>query len=203
MTQGAAVSCFVRAFVLTGNELFLKIAHEASKPLMIEIKHGGVAYVDKNGIWLEETPSPFSPSHVLNGFIYAIEGLFDLFCISEDSKIFNILEETILTLKKNIKKYDSGYWSFYQLNPALLAPLRYHMLHVQQLSFLYKVTEEDIFREYAVRFNTYMRSQKNCLISRICGNMLYLNALFKMQGVRAFPYITRRITEITANKILD
>jgi hypothetical protein len=160
MTQGAAVSCFVRAFVLTGNELFLKIAHEASKPLMIEIKHGGVAYVDKNGIWLEETPSPFSPSHVLNGFIYAIEGLFDLFCISEDSKIFNILEETILTLKKNIKKYDSGYWSFYQLNPALLAPLRYHMLHVQQLSFLYKVTEEDIFREYAVRFNTYMRSQK-------------------------------------------
>ena len=202
MTQGVAISCSVRAFILTGNKVFLKIAHETSRPLMTEIKHGGVAYVDEDGIWLEEAPSN-PPSHILNGFIYAVTGLFDLFCVSEDSKIFNILEEAVLTLKKNIKKYDSGYWSFYQLNPALLAPMSYHMLHVQQLSFLYEITEENIFREYAARFNTYMESQKNYLMSRIRGNMLYLNALFKMKGLRAFPYITRRITDITANKILD
>jgi hypothetical protein len=202
LTQGVAVSCFVRASILTGNELFLKIAREASRPLVTEIKHGGVVYVDEDGIWFEEAPSN-PPSHILNGFIYAITGLFDLFCVSEDSKIFNILEEAVLTLKKNIKKYDSGYWSFYQLNPALLAPMSYHMLHVQQLSFLYEITEENIFREYAVRFNTYMRSKRNYLMSRICGNMLYLNALFKTQGVRVLPYVIKRIIDIATNKVLD
>jgi len=202
MTQGLAVSCFVRAFVLTGNELFLKIAHEASKPLMIETKHGGVAYVDEDGIWLEEVLSN-PPSHILNGFIYAITGLFDLFCISEDTLVEKILKEGIFTLRKNTGKYDSGNWSIYQLNPALLAPLNYHMLHVQQLSFLYKVTGENIFKEYAVRFNTYMKSQKNYLMSRIHGNMLYLNALFKMQGIYAFPYVIKRTTDIAANKVLD
>jgi len=202
MTQGVAVSCFVRAFILTGNELFLKIADEASRPLVTEVKHGGVAYVDEDGIWLEEAPSN-PPSHILNGFIYALMGLFDLFCVSKDTLVEKILMEVIFTLRKNIEKYDSGYWSLYQLNPALLAPLSYHMLHVQQLYFLYKVTGENIFREYAVRFNTYMGSQKNYLMSRIRGNMLYLNALFKMQGVRVLPYVIKRITDIATNKVLD
>ncbi|TDA37324.1 MAG: hypothetical protein DSO07_12695 [Thermoproteota archaeon] len=202
MTQGVAVSCFVRAFILTGNDLFLKIAYEASKPLMIEIRHGGVAYTDEDGIWLEEAPSPSSPSHILNGFIYGIMGLFDLFCISKDTHVEKILKEGILTLRKNIKRYDSGYWSLYQLNPALLAPLRYHMLHIQQLSFLYKITGESIFREYAIKFNNYAKSQKNYIMSRICGNMLYLNALFRMQGAHAFSYITRRIADIVANNLI-
>ncbi|MGB9622952.1 MAG: D-glucuronyl C5-epimerase family protein [Candidatus Bathyarchaeia archaeon] len=202
MTQGVAISCFIRAFVLNGSSLFLNAAREASRPLTVEVEHGGVSCYDENGdLWIEEVPSK-PPSHILNGFIYALMGLFDLFSITGDSHIEDILKKGISTLGRNIHKYDSGFWSLYQLTPALFAPLSYHDLHIRQLIFLYRITKWQIFRDYAIKFNTYMKSQKNYLLSKTVGNILYLNALFKMQRLHAFPYVLWRITDITTNKIL-
>jgi hypothetical protein len=198
MTQGLAVSGFVRAYLLTKDELFLKFAYEASKPLMIDVKLGGVAYRDQSGIWLEEAPPS---SHILNGFIYAILGLFVLFSITKDSRVQHFLETVILTLKKNIKKYDNGYWSLYQLSPPLIAPLDYHLLHVHQLFVLYKITDIDVFKEYAIRFYLYKENKHNLLKSRIHGNILSLKRWIKTLRLHAFHYMTLQTREIIYNKI--
>ena len=201
MTQGVVISSFIRSFLLSSDHFFLTAAQEALGPLMVGIEHGGVSYHDENGdLWLEEVPSN-PPSHILNGFIFALMGLFDLLSVTGDSLVEDILKKGVLTLKKNIRRYDSGYWSLYQLTPALLAPLDYHKLHIDQLLFLYKLTGEDIFRDCAVRFYVYMGRQRNYLISRILGNILYLNALFKMKSLNAVPYMLRRICQYFSDKI--
>jgi len=47
-----------------------------------------------------------------------------------------------------------------------------------------------------------MQKAKNYIMSRICGNILYLNAFFRMQRAHAFSYITRRIADIVANNLI-
>jgi len=78
MSQGQAISVFVRAYALTGELNWIKLAKKALKVLQTPIERGGVLCKDNIGLWLEEVPT-MPPSHILNGYIYAIFGVWDLF----------------------------------------------------------------------------------------------------------------------------
>ncbi len=78
---------------------------------------------DKQGIPLRDYGSTFgiqypslqAPPHVLNGFIFALFGLYDFYKLTHSEVALDLFNEGIETLKANLKRYDLGYWSRYDL----------------------------------------------------------------------------------------
>ena len=105
-------------------------------------------------LWIEEyLVEP--PSHILNGFVWALWGVRDFALWSRDAEAGAIFEEAVSTLQKNLGRYDAGFWSLYELTPAgprMLASPYYHRLHVIQLHVLHRLTGQSVFREYAERW---------------------------------------------------
>lgn len=149
MAQGEIISLYLRMYQILKDESFLNTAIQAYNYLKIDFKNGGVRRIDDNGdLWFEEYPSD-PPSYVLNGFIYTIFGLYDLFRITKDLDVKKDIDSCIITLKKNLYKYDSGYWSYYDLQKKELVRYYYQQnAHIPQLEILYKLTNELIFEKY-------------------------------------------------------
>ena len=203
MTQGLAVSCLVRQYILTKDIFFLKLAYETSRPLITDIKKGGCLWKEGEDLWLEEVPA-FPPPHILNGFIYGLLGLYDLYVIQKTSILEAYISKLIITLKRNIYKYDTGYWSKYQLNPSILATLSYHKLHIKQLFLLYQLSDIKLFKKYAIKFTLYMSRSSNYLKARLNGNIIYFNALIKQMKMHCIQYLSSRLIYfIVSNKNLD
>jgi len=93
MGQGQAISLLSRAFYHSGgNELYLKTAHSALKPFKVLSKNGGVLSKFMNlHPWYEEYPT-VPPIFILNGFMYSLIGLYDLFSLApNDSRVIHYL----------------------------------------------------------------------------------------------------------------
>lgn len=154
MAQGEIISFYLRMYQILKDETLLETAKKAYKFMKIEVKDGGVCRYDENGdLWFEEYPTTDKPSYVLNGFIYAIFGLFDLYRVTIDSEVKKDIDACILTLKKNIHIYDAGYWSYYDHYYKELVQYYYQKnVHPPQLEALYELTQETIFQKYAIKW---------------------------------------------------
>ena len=161
MAQGLAISVLLRAYQLIGNKTYLKTAEQAYNTFKVDVKNGGVKFVDDDGnVWLEEYAiSP--PPHILNGFIYAVFGIYDFYRVTRNKAVLDLWKKEIETLEKNLEKYDTGYWSLYNLTQDQPATKLYHELHIEQLIILYRLTKKEIFSEYATRWGKYLRSPLN------------------------------------------
>jgi len=154
MAQGEIISFYLRMYQILKDESLLETAQKAYKYMKIEVKDGGVCRYDEHGdLWLEEYPTNDRPSYVLNGFIYAVFGLFDLYRVTGDTEVKKDIDACILTLKKNIHTYDAGYWSYYDHYYKELVMYYYQKnVHVPQLEALFGLSKEPIFLKYAVKW---------------------------------------------------
>lgn len=150
MAIGEVMSVFLRMYQIEGDESYLNIAKKAYEFLKIDVADGGVRRLDENGyLWFEEYPSD-PPSYVLNGFIYTLFGLYDLYRVTGMVDVKNDIDECIRTLKDNLYRFDSGYWSNYDLRYRELVRYYYQRnVHVPQMKVLYGLTGEPIFLKYA------------------------------------------------------
>lgn len=158
LAQGQGISVLVRAFAETGEDRYLEAAAAAYQSLKIPMDQGGVIYTDPAGNpWIEEyILSP--PTHILNGFIWAIWGVYDYYLATGSSHAGQLFQSTIKTLKENLHLYDLGFWSLYELSDTklkMVASMFYHDLHIVQLQVLHQLSGEEIFQEYAVRWQGY------------------------------------------------
>jgi len=161
MAQGLAISVLIRAYQLTSDKKYLNAAEKACKVFEVDIADGGVIFIDEKGnAWIEEY-ALLPPPHVLNGFIFALFGLYDFYRVTKDEDALKLFEMGTKTLEKNIEKYDTGYWSLYNLLDKHPAAKSYHELHIKQLNVLYNLTKQEIFNEYATRWEKYYRSSQN------------------------------------------
>lgn len=164
LAQGHGVSLLLRAHALTESEKYVIAAQRAFVPLTRLINDGGVLFedADKN-LWIEEyLVRP--PTHILNGFIWALWGVFDYWLVSGDSTARHIFDRSVTTLLRNLDRYDTGYWSLYEQSGAqlkMLASPFYHRLHIVQLRVMGKLTGEAKFEEVAQRWEGYMRWRVN------------------------------------------
>lgn len=166
LAQGQGISLLVRAFIETKEDKYLSVAKKAFEALIKEIKEGGVLYVDRLGNrWLEEyLVEP--PSHVLNGFIWALWGVYDYFLATKEQEAYNLYQNCLKTLNENLHRYDNGYWSLYDLSNNWLKTIAspfYHKLHVVQLNILYELTGYNIFIEYSKKWYDYQKKKINIL----------------------------------------
>ena len=158
LAQGQGISLLVRASLVTGQERYGEAASAAFLALTKDIKEGGVTIVDSDGFfWIEEyLVDP--PSHILNGFIWALWGVLDYARWRDDADARRVFERSVATIKENLAKYDTGYWSLYEWpvgKVSMVASSYYHRLHITQLRVMHKLTNQPVFLEYAERWENY------------------------------------------------
>lgn len=160
MAQGEALSVLVRAHSMTGNEKFLNAAQKVWKIFRIAVEDGGViAFFPDSKPVIEEYPKSGETIAVLNGFIFAMLGIYDFAEYTNDNAAKNFFSEMIDSLKGNLFRYDSGYWSYYDLkSPKRLTSQSYHRLHIEQLKQLFQITQDQQFRDCVNRFQNYQES---------------------------------------------
>jgi len=123
---------------------------------------GGVASkLFKEHLFFEEYPTQ-PGSHVLNGFIYSLLGLYDLWLASQNKHAYELYKKGINTLHECLKFYDLGVATAYDLthlttidNPPNIARYNYHFIHVQLLSAI-NLIENGAFSIILERWNLYL-----------------------------------------------
>jgi heparosan-N-sulfate-glucuronate 5-epimerase len=155
MAQAQIASVFVRAFTLSDNHHHADLATCAIAPLLAA--DSDLVAQTEDGPVLEEAPSE-PASHILNGWIYAIWGLWDVDVALNQPKVRELLDASMKCLLMKLPSYDVGWWTRYSLFPHRLPDLAkpfYHRLHIDQLEVLYRLTENSVFRETARRWDEY------------------------------------------------
>ena len=177
LAQGQGISVLVRAHKETGDPKYLDAAQRAFMTFRRPIADGGVAFTDESGdLWFEEyIVSP--PTHILNGFIWALWGIYDYVHATDDGSAEELFGRGVLTLLHNLQRYDLGFWSLYEQSGTrlpMVASRFYHQLHIVQLWVMYRLTRQDLFAQVADRWERYSRSQSNRI------RALLYKAVFKL-----------------------
>lgn len=161
LAQGQGISLLARAHQQTGNPVYLETADRAFASFSKFTMEGGVTFKDDRGnLWFEEyIVSP--PTHILNGFIWASWGIYDYFLATQNAVARNLFEAAVMTIRNNLERYDLGFWSLYEQSgtrlPMVASPF-YHCLHIVQLRVMHMLTGENIFADYAYRWESYTHS---------------------------------------------
>jgi len=177
LAQGQGISVLVRAHKEAGNNAYLNAAHLAFEPFLKRMDQGGVTYVDGEGYtWFEETIVD-PPTHILNGFIWALWGVYDYYLYTRSQEAEHLCAEAVRTLKDNLHCFDTGFWSLYEQSGTrmkMLASPFYHRLHIVQLQVMHRLTGDLLFADYAHRWEAYRRNPPKRALA------LAYKALFKL-----------------------
>jgi hypothetical protein len=165
MAQGHCASLLARLAAETGSERFANAAREALRPMRVPTENGGALALLDGRPFPEEYPTAPS-SFVLNGAIYAMWGLYDVWVGLHDEQAGQEFRNAIETLSTNLHRWDTGYWSRYDLYPhpvhaVNVASGSYHFLHVNQLLALDRVAPGNGFAETAQDFERYATRPSN------------------------------------------
>jgi D-glucuronyl C5-epimerase C-terminus len=149
-SQGLALSLFVRLYRVTGEWAFV----ETARSVLLSFRQLGpgarpwIAYVANSDLWLEEYPSS-RPSHVLNGFNFALFGLYDYQRLTGDPGAHQLLEAALATMRRRAVAYRvPGGLSFYDLVHRTQWP-NYHAIHIWQLHDLAAISGDGYFDQLA------------------------------------------------------
>lgn len=154
MTQGEGISLLIRAYIETKEKKYFESAKKALDFMLIPIEDGGTAEYKENDIFFYEyTYEPL----ILNGWIFSLWGLFDYVKFTDDAHIANILTVSLESLKKKLSKYDIKYWSKYDEKKRICSPF-YHKLHIAQLRVMYDLFGDEIYKEYADKWERYQNN---------------------------------------------
>jgi hypothetical protein len=187
LTQGLALSLLLRAYHLSRNEELSRLAKRVAISMKTPISEGGFLDTDENGdYWYQEYMG--NCGYVLNGFIFAMWGLYDYYLYSNDEKCKTIFDRCVDTLRKNLKQYDwrigLAKWTIYDLKDKNPVTLGYQKLHVSLLRDLYTITREKFLLDYANLWESYVKQPNILLVSlsrHARAQVLELFKLFKIE----------------------
>jgi hypothetical protein len=154
MCQGEGASLLVRGFIHYNDDKYITAAKKAIDFMLIPTDDGGTTkYVGDDIIFLEYTNLPA----VLNGWIFSIFGLYDFNLIYNRPEYSDAIQKALVTLKKYLHSFDTGYWSLYDIDKKIASPF-YHSLHIAQLEALYIIDDDEIFKHYWMKFINYKKN---------------------------------------------
>jgi hypothetical protein len=149
-SQGFALSLFVRLYRVTGDYLYAETARSvfAAFRLLGPNRRHWVSYVSAEDLWLEEYPSS-RPSHVFNGFNFAVFGLYDYERLTRDPAAAQLLEGALATMRRRAVAYRvPGGLSYYDLTHKTQSE-HYHEIHIWQLGTLAAISGDSYFSQLA------------------------------------------------------
>jgi hypothetical protein len=160
MAQGQCASLLVRLNRETGDEAIERAALAGLHPMRLPMSAGGVQAELDGDSFPEEYPTE-PAAHVLNGAIFALWGYYDVWKGLGDDGAGAAFREATGTLAKNLHRWDTGYWSRYDLypHPVLnVASPGYHALHLTQLRALGAQAPHAEIERTIRRFEEYAQS---------------------------------------------
>ena len=92
-----------------------------------------------------------------------MDGLYDFVIIEKNMKkesyeyYKNILDKSIKTMEKYLRKYDRKFWSNYDLVGTITSPA-YHDLHIMQLNVMYNLFKNEEFKKYSDKWDKNKKS---------------------------------------------
>ena len=158
LSQGQGVSLLVRAHRATGDDRYLDAAHRAFRSMTVDVSAGGVRLDEGgDGAWLEEAVvNP--PTHILNGFLWAMWGVRDHAVATRTRDAEELLAACTRTLLRNLPGFDCGFWSLYEQSgtklPMLASPF-YHGLHINQLAITARLLDQPELTDWSARWQAY------------------------------------------------
>jgi heparosan-N-sulfate-glucuronate 5-epimerase len=178
LAQGQGVSALLRCYEATNERKYLDGATVAFSSLTVELNDGGVLHEDGNDLWIEEYMVT-TPTHILNGFIWAMWGVRDYEISTGDSLAKEIWERCVATLQNNLANFDIGYWSLYDQSAGnsrlkMITSGFYHRLHIVQLRIMWQLTNNEVFRQYSENWHAYTGSRAKRTRAKI------VKAIFKL-----------------------
>ena len=179
LAQGQCISLLVRAHHEQEDSSYLECAQKAYLSFEKNISEGGViCYDNKGNTWIEEyILNP--PTHILNGFIWALWGVYDYFLTTKNNNTIELFWKSCGTLEKNLRYYDIKFWSLYDLSKTRIKNIAsnyYHSLHIAQLEAMHLLTGKSIFKEFAQKWEKYQSNIFNrtfALAWKIVFKLLY------------------------------
>jgi hypothetical protein len=153
LSQGVALAFLVRLFRVTGESSYAETARSifAAFRLLGAGRPHWVAYVVSDDLWLEEYPSA-RPSHVLNGFNFAIFGLYDYERLTRDPAATQLLQASLSTMRRRAADYRvPGGISLYDLVHRTRHE-HYHEIHIWQLAALGAISGDRYFTRLSATF---------------------------------------------------
>ena len=149
LTQSLGISVMLRAYQHTGDASYFRSATAALRWLRRSIDQGGVSVRMPTGTWFEEYPDKAVPSHVLNGHMWALFGIWDFYRVTGNAESRRMFESGIRALEAYIFEYDVGGWSVYSReNKEDFVTGPYQQFIVEQLRVLEVITQSRALQTY-------------------------------------------------------
>lgn len=159
LTQGQGISLLLRAHQIRRNPVYEEAAQCAVRAFYHAIPQGGIVSKFHDGSQAFEEYPTVEPSLVLNGMLFALLGLHDHAEYFNDSRALVSFKAGLLGVKKNLHRYDTGYWNLYDLHRSRrLASPMYVDIHVRLLEIFAEMTREEIFADTARKWLGYLAS---------------------------------------------
>ena len=141
-TQGKVISALVRAHRLTKRPQLLELLRGSSRIFELPLEEGGVRIPLTKGALYTEKPGTPVPV-ILDGFLTALLGLYDLAMETRDSRVEELFRDGIDGLKLMLPEWNyRGKWSWYGAR-AYLCPPAYHKLNSLQMMTLARLTSDE------------------------------------------------------------
>lgn len=154
MAQGEGISMLIRAHIVTQDDRYMQAARKAKDFMLRPISDGGTTeYRNDDVLLYEDTDNPV----ILNGWIFSLWGLYDYSKYTDDGSAKVVLAATLASLKRRLPDFDMKYWSKYEDGKRIAAPF-YHKLHIAQLTVMYDLFGDSIYKEYADKWERYQKS---------------------------------------------
>jgi hypothetical protein len=150
MAQGQALSLFSRLFEATSDSQYLSDASAIFNSLaLVGISaEPWVTRMSGKFLWIEEYPTPVQ-DETLNGFLFAIFGIYDYWLVTDDPRAHLLLQASIATIDHFMESFRiEGQISSYCLAHKVQSE-RYHEVHIEQLSFLARISSEPRFQAWS------------------------------------------------------
>lgn len=158
MTQGEAISVMVRAYSITAEKRFETGCKRALELMRKPIDQGGVCWYERSEAFLEEYPGPVRDT-VLNGWCFALFGVYDYALQFPDSDVKAFLDTSLASCVRALPDFDAGYWSYYSCATKRLASPFYHRLHLGQLEALAEIAADPQVRKIHAKWAAYADSK--------------------------------------------
>lgn len=157
LTQGTAITALVRGSIVLKDPQYLAIARSAVKAFTTPAPEGVLTHAF-GGDWYAEYS--FAPgTFILNGFLQALNGIWDLYTVTKSSKVRAIFTRGSRAAKHALHHYDTGAWSLYTLG-GQEDDLNYHRLVRDFLKGLCQRTNDRVYCTYSTRFTNYLHEHE-------------------------------------------
>lgn len=188
LTQGNAISVLMRAYQLTNNDTYLRVANRAIRTFERDILDGGVSTsINVDSIFFEEV-AVYPATHSLSGFLFALFGLYDYLAFIDDAKVEQLIHRSLATLHHLLDEFDAGFWAYSDLLHRELVFSSRFALQIELLEALATYSHCDHCSTVASRWKKYQHSLTSRLryhITTCC--IKYKLALWRRVRTKLFP----------------